>query len=60
MLLASSSAARAAARSPAASERWASAIRSPDLKPSAADANTRALAEICLVLFNSNEFAYVY
>jgi hypothetical protein len=32
----------------------------PDLKPSDVDAETRALAEVCLVLFNSNEFAYVY
>lgn len=32
----------------------------PDLKPSDVDAETRALAELCLVLFNSNEFAYVY
>ncbi|MEW6304293.1 MAG: PSD1 and planctomycete cytochrome C domain-containing protein [Verrucomicrobiota bacterium] len=32
----------------------------PDLKPADADAETRGLAEVCLVLFNSNEFAYVY
>ncbi len=32
----------------------------PDLKPEAVDARTRALADVCLVLFNSNEFAYVY
>ena len=32
----------------------------PDLQPSAVDARTRALADVCLVLFNSNEFAYVY
>ena len=32
----------------------------PDLQPSAVDAHTRALADVCLVLFNSNEFAYVY
>ena len=32
----------------------------PDLKPWQVDASTRALAEICLVLINSNEFAYVY
>lgn len=31
----------------------------PDLQPSDCDARTRALAEICLVLFNSNEFCYV-
>jgi mono/diheme cytochrome c family protein len=32
----------------------------PDLKPADVDAETRALAEVCLVLFNSNEFSYVY
>jgi len=32
----------------------------PDLKPADVDAGTRGLAEVCLVLFNSNEFAYVY
>lgn len=32
----------------------------PDLKPSDTDALTRGLAEVCLVLMNSNEFAYVY
>jgi hypothetical protein len=32
----------------------------PDLKASDVDAETRALADVCLVLFNSNEFAYVY
>jgi len=32
----------------------------PDLKPSDVDAETRALAEVCLVIFNANEFAYVY
>ncbi|MBI3878701.1 MAG: PSD1 domain-containing protein [Verrucomicrobia bacterium] len=32
----------------------------PDLQPAAVDAHTRALADVCLVLFNSNEFAYVY
>ncbi len=31
----------------------------PDLQPSQADARTRGLAQICLVLFNSNEFAYL-
>ncbi|MFK7765920.1 MAG: PSD1 and planctomycete cytochrome C domain-containing protein [Mariniblastus sp.] len=30
-----------------------------DWQPSEVDADTRALAQICLVLFNSNEFAYV-
>jgi cytochrome c553 len=30
-----------------------------DLMPSNADADTRALAELCLVLLNSNEFLYV-
>jgi hypothetical protein len=32
----------------------------PDLQPGAVDARTRALADVCLVLMNSNEFAYVY
>ncbi len=31
-----------------------------DRQPHEADARTRALADICLVLFNSNAFAYVY
>ena len=32
----------------------------PDLSMSDAAPETRALAEVCLVLFNTNEFAYVY
>jgi hypothetical protein len=32
----------------------------PDLKPWDVSAETRALADICLVLLNSNEFIYVY
>jgi TRAP-type C4-dicarboxylate transport system permease small subunit len=32
----------------------------PDLLPDAVDRRTRALAEVCLVLFNLNEFAYVH
>ena len=32
----------------------------PDLQPSAVDRHTRALAVICLAIFNSNEFVYVY
>ena len=32
----------------------------PDLKPWDAKPHTRALAELCLVLFNSNEFVYIY
>ncbi|HYF36689.1 MAG TPA: hypothetical protein VD994_15445, partial [Prosthecobacter sp.] len=32
----------------------------PDLQPAAVDARTRALADVCLVLLNSNEFSYVY
>ena len=32
----------------------------PDLQPTAVDARTRALADVCLVLFNTNEFSYVY
>ena len=31
----------------------------PDLQPSDVDARTRGLAQVCLVLFNSNEFAYL-
>ena len=31
----------------------------PDLKPWDVGSETRALAEVCLVLFNSNEFAYL-
>jgi hypothetical protein len=31
-----------------------------DLMPWEVDAKTRGLAELCLVLFNSNEFVYVY
>lgn len=32
----------------------------PDKKPSDVDAKTRALADACLLLLNSNEFVYVY
>ena len=32
----------------------------PDIDPSLLDAETRGLAEVCLVLFNSNEFTYLY
>ncbi len=32
----------------------------PDLQPADVDAKTRALADICLVLLNSNEFVFVY
>lgn len=32
----------------------------PDIEFADIDANTRALAEVCLVVFNSNEFLYVY
>ena len=31
----------------------------PDLKPNQTDAKTRALADLCLLLFNTNEFMYV-
>ncbi|MDG2219861.1 MAG: PSD1 and planctomycete cytochrome C domain-containing protein [Rubripirellula sp.] len=31
----------------------------PDLQPSDVDANTRGLAQVCLVIFNLNEFAYL-
>jgi mono/diheme cytochrome c family protein len=32
----------------------------PDLQPSNVSAHTRALADVCLAVLNSNEFAYVY
>ncbi|HVA46236.1 MAG TPA: PSD1 and planctomycete cytochrome C domain-containing protein [Pirellulales bacterium] len=32
----------------------------PDLQLTGADARTRGFAEVCLVIFNSNEFVYVY
>lgn len=32
----------------------------PDLRPADVDARTRGLAEVCLTLFNTHEFAYVY
>ncbi|PQO33261.1 hypothetical protein C5Y96_10430 [Blastopirellula marina] len=32
----------------------------PDLQPQDVDANTRALADVCLAILNSNEFVYVY
>ena len=32
----------------------------PDLQPADVDLATRALAEVCLVILNSNEFVYVY
>jgi hypothetical protein len=32
----------------------------PDLKLADAPVETRALAEVCLVLLNTNEFSYVY
>ncbi|MGI9472816.1 MAG: PSD1 and planctomycete cytochrome C domain-containing protein [Rubripirellula sp.] len=32
----------------------------PDSKPSVVGAKTRAIADMCLLLFNSNEFVYVY
>jgi hypothetical protein len=32
----------------------------PDLQPTDVDVRTRALADVCLALFNSNEFIYVY
>ncbi len=32
----------------------------PDLQPADCDVKTRALADVCLVLLNSNEFSYVY
>ena len=38
----------------------ASADFVPDLQAADCDARTRALADVCLALLNSNEFAYVY
>lgn len=32
----------------------------PDLQPTDVDRHTRALADVCLVILNSNEFVYVY
>ena len=32
----------------------------PDLQPARCDARTRALADVCLVLLNSNEFSHLY
>jgi mono/diheme cytochrome c family protein len=32
----------------------------PDVQPADVDANTRAIADFCLVLLNSNEFLFVY
>ena len=32
----------------------------PDLQPGDVTAEVRGLAEVCLVLLNSNEFTYVY
>ena len=32
----------------------------PDAKPWTVDADTRALADVCLLLLNSNEFLFVY
>lgn len=32
----------------------------PDLQPADVDVRTRALADVCIVLLNANEFAYVY
>jgi hypothetical protein len=32
----------------------------PDVKPWQVGPDTRALAEVCLVLLNSNEFLYVW
>lgn len=32
----------------------------PDPKPATVGETTRAMADVCLLLFNSNEFAYVY
>ncbi len=39
---------------------YANADFVPDLQPANCDARTRALADVCLALLNSNEFLYVY
>lgn len=39
---------------------YANADFVPDLLPEDCDEETRSLAEVCLVLFNSNEFIFVY
>ena len=39
---------------------YANADFIPDLQPSDCDARTRALADVCLALLNTNQFAYVY
>ncbi|MCC6420191.1 MAG: DUF1553 domain-containing protein [Gemmataceae bacterium] len=41
-------------------EDWDPAGYEPNLKPWDVPAETRALAEVCLVLLNSNEFLYVH
>ncbi|MBX3451386.1 MAG: PSD1 domain-containing protein [Planctomycetaceae bacterium] len=41
-------------------KRYAIAEFVPDLQPGDVSAHTRALADVCLALLNSNEFAYVY
>ena len=43
-------------------EEWLPAYEqyTPDARASDVSAPTRALADLCLLLFNSNEFAYVY
>jgi hypothetical protein len=38
----------------------ANADNVPDLQPADCDDHTRALADVCLALLNTNEFAYVY
>jgi acetyl-CoA acetyltransferase len=43
-----------------ACEAVVAALKDCGLKPDDVDAETRALADLCLLLFNSNEFAYVY
>ncbi len=39
---------------------YANADFVPDLQPANCDARTRALADVCLALLNTNEFFYVY
>ena len=39
---------------------YANADFVPDLQPNDVPIHTRALADVCLALFNSNEFIYVH
>jgi hypothetical protein len=41
-------------------EDWSDLAHQPNLQPAEVAAEVRALAEVCLVLLNANEFVYVY